>query len=133
MSDKLNYTFCGMSDLFCALLHLCYGRTFAVHAGAVPKGRVPLTCSPKPKTTPTVTNLLLLMMRHLMPSAHAQGKSTLANHLLKRDRSLTGPEPGLTRDTVRSSLQYGGHTIQLADTAGWLKRAQLQRPSDHGR
>lgn len=59
-----------------------------------------------------------------------QGKSTLANHLLERERSLTGPEPGLTRDTVRDSFQYEGQRVELADTAGWLKQAQIKGPSD---
>lgn len=30
-----------------------------------------------------------------------QGKSTLSNRLLGSERSLTGPEPGLTRDVVK--------------------------------
>lgn len=33
-----------------------------------------------------------------------QGKSTLSNRLLGRERSLTGPEPGLTRDVVQVRL-----------------------------
>ena len=55
-----------------------------------------------------------------------QGKSTLANRLLGRERSLTGPEPGLTRDAVHDRLQFQGRTIHLMDTAGWLNRARLE-------
>ena len=47
------------------------------------------------------------------------GKSTLANALLGQDRSLTGPEPGLTRDAVRASFDWHGRRVELIDTAGW--------------
>ena len=59
-----------------------------------------------------------------------QGKSTLANHLLNRERSLTGPEPGLTRDTVRDTFEFEGQKVELADTAGWLKPAATQLTTD---
>ena len=52
------------------------------------------------------------------------GKSSLFNRLLGSDRSLTGPEPGLTRDAVAASWEYGGRTILLHDTAGLRKRAR---------
>ena len=32
------------------------------------------------------------------------GKSTLANFLLGQEHDITGPEPGLTRDTVHGRL-----------------------------
>ncbi|HTV32000.1 MAG TPA: GTPase, partial [Methylocella sp.] len=35
------------------------------------------------------------------------GKSTLLNKILGEDRLLTGPEPGLTRDTIRVDLDWG--------------------------
>lgn len=54
-----------------------------------------------------------------------QGKSTLCNHLLGRERSLTGPEPGLTRDAVAEDFEWQGHSIELVDSAGWVKAAKL--------
>ncbi|GFR41196.1 hypothetical protein Agub_g1866, partial [Astrephomene gubernaculifera] len=48
------------------------------------------------------------------------GKSTLLNRLLGEERSLTGPEPGLTRDAVRASWMYGSQPVELVDTAGWI-------------
>lgn len=53
------------------------------------------------------------------------GKSTLCNALLRSDRCLTGPEPGLTRDAVRARFGYKGKTLELVDTAGWVRRARL--------
>lgn len=58
-----------------------------------------------------------------------QGKSTLANRLLGRERSLTGPEPGLTRDAVRDEFAWEGHRVILVDTAGWAKLDSL--PSEN--
>lgn len=51
----------------------------------------------------------------------AQGKSTLANRLLGRERSLTGPEPGLTRDAVTDAFRWEGCDVTLVDTAGWAR------------
>jgi len=53
------------------------------------------------------------------------GKSTLVNHLLKEDRMITGPEPGLTRDSIAASWTYEGQRIELIDTAGMRRRARV--------
>ncbi|KAF6253477.1 hypothetical protein COO60DRAFT_1643110 [Scenedesmus sp. NREL 46B-D3] len=50
------------------------------------------------------------------------------NSLLGYERSLTGPEPGLTRDPTSGWLQHGGLTLQLVDTAGW-KRLNAAAPT----
>jgi len=41
------------------------------------------------------------------------GKSTLLNTLLREERVLTGPEPGLTRDSIRVEFEYEGQKIFL--------------------
>lgn len=46
------------------------------------------------------------------------GKSTLMNRLLFRERVLTGPTPGLTRDPVCETLVLDGYPYELVDTAG---------------
>ena len=61
-----------------------------------------------------------------------QGKSTLTNWLLQRKRSLTGPEPGLTRDAVAEHFIHEGRTVELVDTAGWMRRARLANYDDSG-
>jgi GTP-binding protein len=50
------------------------------------------------------------------------GKSTLVNALLGKQRMLTGPEAGLTRDAVHIPWEYNGRPIRLVDTAG-LRRS----------
>ncbi len=46
------------------------------------------------------------------------GKSSLLNALLGRDRAITAPEPGTTRDTLEESAALAGLTAVLIDTAG---------------
>lgn len=53
------------------------------------------------------------------------GKSTLVNALLGEDRMITGPEPGLTRDSVASDIDYKGRTIRLVDTAGLRRKTKI--------
>jgi len=45
-------------------------------------------------------------MRVALVGAPNAGKSTLSNALLGSERSLTGPEPGLTRDAVWATLEW---------------------------
>lgn len=56
------------------------------------------------------------------------GKSSLINALLKSERLLTGPEPGLTRDAVRIAWEWQGRAIELVDTAGLRKKARIEAP-----
>ncbi|MBN8827989.1 MAG: ribosome biogenesis GTPase Der [Sphingobacteriia bacterium] len=53
------------------------------------------------------------------------GKSTLINALLKQERVLTGPEPGITRDSIAIEWQYKGQKIKLVDTAGMRKKSNI--------
>jgi GTPase len=53
------------------------------------------------------------------------GKSTLLNRILGEDRLLTGPEPGLTRDTIGVAFDWHGREIKMFDTAGLRKRAKV--------
>ena len=53
------------------------------------------------------------------------GKSTLINSLLESDRLLTGPEAGITRDSIEIAWEYEGRTIKLVDTAGLRKKARV--------
>ena len=52
------------------------------------------------------------------------GKSSLFNHILGAERSLTGPEPGLTRDSIAAPWEADGRAILLHDTAGLRKSAR---------
>ena len=56
------------------------------------------------------------------------GKSTLLNRLVGEERMLTGPEPGLTRDSVSVMLNDGENPIELVDTAGLRRKARIDAP-----
>ncbi len=53
------------------------------------------------------------------------GKSTLINRYLGEDRLLTGPEAGITRDSISVDWQWQGRTIKLFDTAGMRRRSRV--------
>ena len=52
------------------------------------------------------------------------GKSTLVNRLLGEDRMLTGPEAGITRDSIAIDWEWDGRPIKLHDTAGLRRRSR---------
>lgn len=54
------------------------------------------------------------------------GKSTLVNALLGEDRLLTGPEAGVTRDSVEVDWEFRGRRIRLVDTAGLRRKARIE-------
>ncbi len=54
------------------------------------------------------------------------GKSTLVNRMIGRDRLLTGPEAGITRDTISIDWRWRDRAIRLYDTAGLRKRARVE-------
>lgn len=59
------------------------------------------------------------------------GKSTLINRLLGENRLLTGPEAGITRDSIAVDWQWVSRdnairAVRLIDTAGMRKRAKVQ-------
>jgi len=54
------------------------------------------------------------------------GKSTLINKILGEDRLITGPEAGITRDSIAIDWEWEGRAVRLIDTAGMRKRANVQ-------
>lgn len=54
------------------------------------------------------------------------GKSTLINQLLGEERLLTGPEAGITRDSISLAFDWGDTPVKIFDTAGMRKRAKVQ-------
>jgi GTP-binding protein len=54
------------------------------------------------------------------------GKSTLVNRMIGADRLLTGPEAGITRDTISIEWHWRDKAIRLFDTAGLRKRARVE-------
>ncbi|OJY66907.1 MAG: ribosome biogenesis GTPase Der [Sphingobium sp. 66-54] len=59
------------------------------------------------------------------------GKSTLINRILGEDRLITGPEAGITRDSIAIDWVWQApdgraRPVRLIDTAGMRKRAKVQ-------
>ena len=59
------------------------------------------------------------------------GKSTLINRMLGEDRMITGPEAGITRDSIAVDWLWHDpkgepRPVRLIDTAGMRKRAKVQ-------
>ena len=54
------------------------------------------------------------------------GKSTLINALIGEERLLTGPEAGITRDSISVDWDWRGRRIKLFDTAGMRRKAKVQ-------
>ena len=53
------------------------------------------------------------------------GKSTLLNRIIGEERMLTGPEAGLTRDSITVDFSSGGRRFKLVDTAGLRRRSRV--------
>ncbi|MDG4900329.1 MULTISPECIES: ribosome biogenesis GTPase Der [unclassified Mesorhizobium] len=54
------------------------------------------------------------------------GKSTLINALIGEERLLTGPEAGITRDSISVDWDWRGRRIKLFDTAGMRRKSKVQ-------
>jgi GTP-binding protein len=54
------------------------------------------------------------------------GKSTLVNRMLGEDRMITGPEAGITRDSISVDWTWNDRPVRLVDTAGLRKRAKVE-------
>ncbi len=106
----------GMSDLYAALSPLI--------AGKQPE-EDPFAEAEEEEADPRAPLSLAIVGR---PNA---GKSTLINRMLGEDRLLTGPEAGITRDSIAVDWQWtdpaSGETrpIKLVDTAGMRKKAKV--------
>ncbi|MDE1151996.1 MAG: ribosome biogenesis GTPase Der [Micavibrio sp.] len=56
------------------------------------------------------------------------GKSTFLNAIVGEERSMTGPEAGITRDAVHVDWEFAGRKMRLVDTAGLRRKARV---TDH--
>lgn len=53
------------------------------------------------------------------------GKSRLLNAILGQERAIVSDEPGTTRDSLDTELEWEGRTITLVDTAGIRRRGKI--------
>jgi GTP-binding protein len=54
------------------------------------------------------------------------GKSTLVNRMVGEERMITGPEAGITRDSISIDWTWKDRSVRLVDTAGLRKRAKVE-------
>ena len=54
------------------------------------------------------------------------GKSTFVNAVMGYERSIIKEEPGTTRDSINSYLEFNGENIVLVDTAGLKRKSKLK-------
>ena len=59
------------------------------------------------------------------------GKSTLVNAILGEDRLITGPEAGLTRDSISVEMSWRGQDMRLFDTAGLRRKARVKAGAEY--
>jgi len=96
----------GVADLFEALRPHVEKGTVPEEEGTVPDEDAPLK--------------LAIVGR---PNA---GKSTLVNTMVGEERMITGPEAGITRDSISIEWEWEGRAVSLVDTAGLRKRAKVE-------
>ena len=109
----------GMADLFEALLPHLNERQLEMDAEAA----IAADLEDEEEYDPRAVLKLAIVGR---PNA---GKSTLINRFLQEDRLLTGPEAGITRDSI--AIDWNWHDpasdeirpVRLIDTAGMRKKA----------
>ena len=99
----------GIGDLAAAIEHACRERA----GGAEEEGGEPAQAPEHP-------------LRIAIVGRPNVGKSTLINTLLGEERMITGPEAGITRDAIASSLAWGGRSLLLFDTAGLRRKMRVE-------
>ncbi|MCI0466607.1 MAG: ribosome biogenesis GTPase Der [Beijerinckiaceae bacterium] len=111
----------GFGELYLAL------REALPEATALPDGLQEPAPHPRPDNEEDGTELdITKPLRIAVIGRPNAGKSTLLNRILGEERLLTGPEPGLTRDTIGIDFTWRGRELKLFDTAGLRKRARIE-------
>ena len=98
----------GLADLYDAL------------CAALPDATAPRERDESPKALPEDHPIRIAIVGR--PNT---GKSTLINRLLGEDRLLTGPEAGITRDSIAVELVWRGQRLLIHDTAGLRRRSRI--------
>ncbi len=109
----------GMADLYTALLEALPELTLAADEDEAEERKV--FADDEDGTELDITKPLRIAVVG-RPNA---GKSTLINEIIGEDRLLTGPEAGITRDSIGLDFQWGERKIKLFDTAGLRRRARV--------
>jgi len=113
----------GMADLYeglAAAYEKLKGAGGVVSQESEPEDEEPFDPDAEPPAEPDKPIRIAFVGR---PNA---GKSTLINGILDDERFVTGPEAGITRDSVTVAWKWRDREIRLVDTAGLRKRAKVQ-------
>ena len=105
----------GLSDLYDALRAALPVET---EHPTEPKGRRKKEDQAEPEELPTIRVAII--------GRPNTGKSTLVNRLLGEERLLTGPEAGITRDSIAVDVNWRGRTFHFHDTAGLRRRSRIE-------
>ncbi|WP_204114694.1 ribosome biogenesis GTPase Der [Shimia biformata] len=113
----------GMNDLYVALMPLA--DEYAERADQdAPEIEIDIEDDESEGAAPKPTKAKPLQVAVVgRPNA---GKSTLINKIIGEDRLLTGPEAGITRDSISLRTEWGGTPMRIFDTAGMRKKAKVQ-------
>lgn len=112
----------GLADLYDALLPIIDGVEAAEDTGAEAKTDVNVEDAEDEAPAGSRERPLRVTIVG-RPNA---GKSTLINRFLGEDRLLTGPEAGITRDSISVDWVWNDRHVKLFDTAGIRRKARVQ-------
>ena len=101
-----------------------HGEGMAELAGRMEPALVGAAPAPAPEPVPAPAPPAHPLQIAVMGRPNA-GKSTLLNAILGEDRLLTGPEAGITRDSISIATQWGETPVRLFDTAGLRRKARV--------
>lgn len=59
------------------------------------------------------------------------GKSSLANRLSNRNRSIVSDVAGTTRDAIDTVIEWNGRSVRLVDTAGMRRKSQVHEDVEY--
>ena len=109
----------GFADLFAAVLKALPDHTQPAPEEEEEEARIFADDEDGTELDPTKPLRIAVVGR---PNA---GKSTLINRILGEDRLLTGPEAGITRDSISVDFVWRERRLKLFDTAGLRRRAKV--------
>jgi GTP-binding protein len=119
----------GLADLYGALMPIVE----AVEAAEADVAEADVAIEPaeegeddEPDEAAEAERLRKMPLRICVTGRPNAGKSTLINQLIGEERLLTGPEAGITRDSISVDWEWQGRPVKIFDTAGLRRKARVQ-------